>query len=87
MKPKVCSTDWFLSDGARRVRALARESAKARRRALFERKEREYAAIGVRVTVRLRNGVKVETRGTSCGGSRAGIFDDLLADLNNRFRA
>jgi hypothetical protein len=83
----VCAYERMLSPGELRVRTLAREAAKARRRALFARKEREHAAIGVRVTVRLRNGVTVETRGMSCGGSRAGTFGSRESELLNLFRS
>lgn len=83
----VCAYEWMLSPGELRVRTLAQESAKARRRALFERKDREYAAVGVRVSVRLGNGVKVETRGMSCGGSRAGTFGSRESELLNLFRS
>ena len=83
----VSCYEWMLSPGELRVRALARESATARRRALFERKDREYEAVGVRTTVALRNGVKVETRGMSCGGGRAGVFGMQEAALWNFVRS
>lgn len=79
--------EWMLSPGELRVRVLARESAKARRLRLFERKDREYAAVGVRVSVRLGNGVKVETRGRCCCGSRAGTFGSRESELLNLFRS
>lgn len=81
----VGAYEWMLSPGELRVRALARESAKARRLRLFERKDREYAAAGVRVTVHLANVVKVETRGMSCGGSRLGCFGDAENEMLRRF--
>ena len=83
----VCAYEWMLSPGELRVRTLAQEAAKARRRALFERKDREYAAVGVRVSVRLGNGVKVETRGRCCGGGRAGTFGNKESDLLSLFRS
>lgn len=83
----VSCYEWMLSPGELRVRTLARESAKARRLRLFERKDREYAAVGVRVTVHLSNGVKVETRGMNCGGGRAGTFGNKESDLLSLFRS
>lgn len=81
----VCAYEWMLSPGELRVRTLAQESAKARRLRLFERKDREYAAVGVRVSVRLGNGVKVETRGRCGGGSRLGCFGDAENEMLRRF--
>lgn len=78
--------EWIIPLAEKRMILRAKTAARKRRLAMFERRDREYAALGVRETVRVANGVKTVSRGTCGGGSRAGCFGNYQNEILGGWR-